>query len=356
MKVIELLEENYFICHNKDVLFKEVHSIKTFHEEVEEGDIFIALRGENFDGNDFIWQAYERGAVCVISDEEGKGDIEVKNARQTYSLLSKNFFDKACDKLKIIAITGTNGKTTTCNIVADLLRSFGKKVGVIGTLGVKIDGDFEYNGFTTPDPFLLHKTFFKMAQMGLEYVVMEASAHAIYLDKLDYIKFEIVAFTNFTQDHLDYFGDMKRYFQAKLKIFNKNNVKLAIVANKIDKIDKILKQKGVKYLTFGLNGDCDYKGEIIENSLLGSHFICQNGDKVFDIKSNFIGSFNVENLLCGFAICHNLALDERLLTKNISSLMPPLGRCNILKATVTRQAFDYGQNCKRKGKYGDTDK
>ena len=152
MKLYELLRDMEYKCEDKSLLKKDVVDLKIDNREIKTGDVFIALKGNEHNGNDYIEQAMQSGAVAVISDEKGKGDIEVPNARLAYSLMSKNYFERKCDDMKIVAVTGTNGKTSICNITADILRGTGKKIGVIGTLGAEIDGEFIDTGFTTPDP------------------------------------------------------------------------------------------------------------------------------------------------------------------------------------------------------------
>ena len=164
----------------------DIKDIKISHGEVQDGDLFIALKGTNIDGNNLIGEAFKNGASVVFSEYRNPDPriITVENARKAYAIASRNFFGRACDKLKIIAITGTNGKTTIANTTTDVLRFAGAKVGVIGTLGAKIGDQIIDTGFTTPDPYMLHKLFKEMVEEGCEYAVMEASAHALCLDKL----------------------------------------------------------------------------------------------------------------------------------------------------------------------------
>ena len=185
----------------------DIKDIKISHGEVQDGDLFIALKGTNIDGNNLIGEAFKNGASVVFSEYRNPDPriITVENARKAYAIASRNFFGRACDKLKIIAITGTNGKTTIANTTTDVLRFAGANVGVIGTLGAKIGDQIIDTGFTTPDPYMLHKLFKEMVEEGCEYAVMEASAHALCLDKLEGIEFDIGVLTNITEDHLVFF-------------------------------------------------------------------------------------------------------------------------------------------------------
>ena len=150
------------------ILETDVRDIKIDHRLVEDGDVYIAMEGRNFDGNKFSDEAIRNGASVIINDiniifPQG---VKVKNAREAYAIMCKNYFDCACDSLKIVAVTGTNGKTTTCNTIADVLQLAGKRVGIIGTLGAKFNGKSIDTGFTTPDPYLLHSLFASMRRTG----------------------------------------------------------------------------------------------------------------------------------------------------------------------------------------------
>ena len=161
MNLLSLLRDVECEQIDKSLFEKDIKDIKIDHRQVEKGDVYIAMRGSQFNGNDFASLALEKGAACVVSDELESGEkvVNVRDVRSAYALMSKNFFGRGCDNLRIIAITGTNGKTTVCNTIADMLRGAGYKVGVIGTLGAKVDGEFEDTGFTTPDPYKLHSIF-----------------------------------------------------------------------------------------------------------------------------------------------------------------------------------------------------
>ena len=321
----------------------DIKDIKISHKDVKKGDIFIALKGSQFDGNMFIKEAFKKGAKAIISEYD-IGDnrvVTVDNARKAYALICKNFFSRACDSMKIIAITGTNGKTTIANTTTDLLRFSGEKVGVIGTLGANIDNKQVDTGFTTPDPYILHKLFFEMKKEGCKYVVMEASAHALYLDKLEGIKFEVGVLSNITEDHLDFFHDMYNYANAKYKLFENGRVKLGIVC-KDDPLCKIvLNNSNVPIISYGKGKCCDVKAEDIKKSFEGSKFICDYFGEKLDIKTSLAGEYNILNMLAVIAICKSQGLSNEVIEKGMSCINPVEGRFNIIKTEKSNIIIDY---------------
>ena len=333
MKVIDLLRDIKYTHTDEDVLEREATRIVTDHRKVKKGDVFIALHGNRINANRFIQKALISGASAVISDEEeGEDIIKVENARSAYAVMSKNYFGRACDSMRIIAVTGTNGKTTTSTAISDVLTSAGYKVGLIGTLGARIDGKYEDTGMTTPDPYKLHKIFAKMKEAGDEYVVMEASAHALALNKLDGIKFEIGVLTNITQDHLDFFETMGNYAQAKYKLFEPGRINLGIVCKNNDQYtDYLLRHSQVPILTYGFDKDCDFWTEVRKDDITGCEFTCTYKDKPIDVKSGLVGNYNVENLTAVVSVLKSMKINEYDMLKGIERLKPAEGRFNLIK-------------------------
>ncbi len=333
MKVIDLLKDVNYKFPGTDVLERKVGNIVIDHRKVKKGDVFIAFNGEKINSNRFIEKALLAGASAVISDErEGEDIIKVDNARSAYALMSKNYYGRACDKMRIIAVTGTNGKTTTTTAIADVLKSAGYKVGLIGTLGAKISNTYEDTGLTTPDPQRLHSLFAKMYEAGDEYVVMEASAHALALNKLDGVKFEIGVLTNITEDHLDYFGNMDKYAQAKYKLFQPQRVHLGIVCKKNDQYtDYLLRHSEVPILTYGFDKNCDFLAEGVKSTIAGSEFVCKYGDETFKVKSPLVGDYNVENILAVVSVLRSMKINKYDMLSGIEHLKPAEGRFNMIK-------------------------
>lgn len=341
MKLFEILDG--IECHyDDDLKDKEVKDIKIDSRLVKEGDIFVALKGEKFDGNKYISQALANGAVAVISDENvGDKIVCVPSARKAYALACKNYFGRACDKLKIVGVTGTNGKTTTTFITKEVLLSSGLKAGVICTLGADVGGEKVDTGFTTPDPYILHKIFKEMLDEGTQYVVMEASAHALYLDKLEGIKFEIGVLTNITEDHLDYFKNMNRYSKAKFKLFEEGRVKLGIVCGDDIMCRKLLKNPQVPLISYGLSNGNDITATDIVQDSSGVKFKFEGLGKEFNVKCPLVGEYNIQNILASSGICLAFGVPIELVRLGLSKVNPVEGRFNVIKMGGVTIVIDF---------------
>ena len=317
--------------------------IKIDHRKVEEGDVFIALSGVNSDGNTFAQEALDRGAVVVVGEKDLQvwNGIKVDDARSAYALMSKHFFGDACDDLRIIAVTGTNGKTTTCNTISNVLEMAGAKVGTIGTLGARFGQHDIDTGFTTPDPYILHKIFAQMKKEGHQFAVMEASAHALALKKLDGIKFEIGVLTNITEDHLDFFGDMDCYAQAKFKLFEEGRVKLGIIAGGKPYSKEAFDYAQVPVLSYGIGEQFDIKGKGLKKSFSSSEFVCDYLGEEIDIKTPLVGGYNIENALAAIGVCRSLGVESELVKLGMNCLTPVEGRFNVIKMGGANIIIDF---------------
>ena len=329
--------------YNKALDGMELSGICTDSRKAKPGDLFICLEGVNEDGNKYVAEALAGGARAVISsrDSELECGIKVKDAREAYALVSKNFYEKASDRLKLIAVTGTNGKTTTVNLIAEILKSCGKNVATIGTMGVVYNGKEYETGFTTPDPDLLHMHFHKMLEEGVEYAVMEASAHAIALKKLAGLKFEIGVLTNITQDHLDFFGDIESYAKTKLSFFNADNMKLGLACADDPRARTLLNKANVTTLSYGLDNPSDVFAVNIEEGFDRTRFICNVLDDIVPIKTNLIGRYNVANSLAAIGVCRILGLSSEKIAKSIRYVSPVEGRFNVIKHPKCNIVVDY---------------
>lgn len=315
---------------DENLLESEVDSIVINPEKAQKGSLFVSLKkGE--EGRKNIYLALKNGASAFLSEEryDSKKQIVAKDVRSAYALSAKGLYDGACDKLKLVAITGTNGKTTTTKILSSILRQAGKKVGTIGTLGVTTGDEVVDTGFTTPDPEILHKCLFDMQKKGVEYVVMEASAHSIELKKLEGLSFEAGVFTNLSQDHLDFFGDMETYFQAKKKLFEEGKTKYAIICD-ADEWGKRLKEE-IFLPTFSYGEkDCDCFAENEKGSSLGTSFDCTLLGKKLKLDSRFVGEYNIQNLQAAILTARMLGVDSKKIQKAIPSILPAEGRFNTI--------------------------
>ncbi|MDR1590320.1 MAG: UDP-N-acetylmuramoyl-L-alanyl-D-glutamate--2,6-diaminopimelate ligase [Oscillospiraceae bacterium] len=201
----------------------EASGVSYDSRRVKSGDVFVAVRGFNCDGHDHIADAAANGAVCVVTQDaaaDGLPYVSVENTRAALAVLSANLFGRPAEKLKIIGVTGTNGKTTVTYLIKEIIeRATGAKTGLIGTIRNMVGAEELWAEFTTPESYELHELFANMVGAGCEYAVMEVSSHALALDRVYGIEFDVGVFTNLTSDHLDFHKSMEEYGDAKLKLF-----------------------------------------------------------------------------------------------------------------------------------------
>lgn len=298
----EILEIGNGICDNgKDV---EVKGLSVDSRTVKSGDLFICLSGGKTDSHEFAIEAVEKGTVAIIAEKATGCAVEiiVSDTRKALSRLSARFFGDPSKNMQIVGVTGTNGKTTTSHMLANIMRFAGKKVGVIGTLGVFYDGKEFPCELTTPDPIPLQKTLSEMLEKGIEYVVMEVSAHALYYYKTEGIYFSACIFTNLTQDHLDFFSSMEEYKKAKLRLFEESRCSVAIV-NTDDAVGKeiyrnrLAENKNLKTVSYGLDSPSDSFAVVTNESLNGCGFLLNVNDELAKISLKTCGRYNVLNAL-----------------------------------------------------------
>lgn len=304
MKLIDLLE-NIDLVQTKGDLSIDIKDIKIDSKSVTKNSLFICLNGRGFDGHNFVHQAELYGAravVCTKPLSTNLTQIVVKDTRLAMSLIAANFYGHADKKMKIIGVTGTNGKTTTTHIIKSILDKADVKCGLIGTLGTFYDDKFIESDLTTPDPLELHKTFKDMYLSGVKVVVMEVSAHALALNKLAGIKFEVGVFTNLTQDHLDFFGNMKKYEEAKISFFEQNRCNF-IVSNSDDETGRKISRKFKNVITYGIDNPADVFAMDVKDYPDCVKFILNLFDCVYNVKINLLGKFNVSNCLAAATTC-----------------------------------------------------
>ena len=339
-QILEDIDAEYL----QELSAMEISGICIDSHKVKTGELFVCLKGGVSDGNNFIAEALSKGARAFITEEASQlaNAIVVKDARKAFSRVCKNFYHKACDKLNLIAVTGTNGKTTSVNLIAEILRGAGKNVAKVGTMGIEYNGKCYETGFTTPDPDILHKHFFEMVNAGVEYVIMEASAHAIALKKLDGLKFEIGVLTNITQDHLDFFGDMSHYAQTKLAFFNSDNMKIGVVCADDGYAQKLISSsQNLTILSYGIENPSDIFAVNIEEGFEGTCFVCNCFDEIAKMKTNLVGRYNVTNALASIIVCRVLGLSLKEVANYIKYVNPVEGRFNVINHPKCNVVIDY---------------
>lgn len=323
-----------------------IKSITHISDEIENSSIFIALKGNNYDGNNYINSAIEKGAKCIITDDENIVCnnvclVVVKDARIAMSVVAKNFYNRCVDKMTVVGIIGTSGKTTTSFVISQILSNTGKKIGVIGTNGVYIDNIRQETKFTTPDPIDLHYIFYQMKHLGVDIVVMEVSAQAIYYKKVYGIMFALCVFTNISREHLDFFGSIENYAKCKMDFFNKNNMKECVV-NVDDFYGRELAYKvNIPCISYGLDEPANSFAIDIELGFENSKFVANILDDIVYVNTSFVGRYNISNILASLTVAKMLGVSSVELGKAINELKEIDGRYNVYNVGGKKIVIDF---------------
>lgn len=327
MKLIDLLKNVDYkkIIGKKDIDIKE---ITIDSNKVVAKSLFICINGNSFDGHDYVKQAERYGAIAVICEKEVNStltQIIVENSRLIMGKIAANFYGNVDEKMKLIAVIGTNGKTTTSHLIKEIMEKSNMKCGLIGTLGTFYQDTFLEQSLTTPDPIELHRTLFEMYKAGVKNVVMEVSAHAIYLDKVKDLKFYCAVFTNFSQDHLDFFKTIENYKNAKLKFFKENQCKY-VVSNSDDKLGSEIDKLFANTISYGLENPADVFAINVDCKDNKTSFYVNIFDYVGQVNLNMVGFFNVYNALACSCVCYLLGIKAEKTVKYLSEFKGVKGR------------------------------
>lgn len=309
--------------------------------DATKNSLFFCLSGKTHDGKAYVDSAIKNGAVAVVVEQELSGlgvtQIIVKDSRKAMSIMSANFYGCPAKRLKIVGVTGTNGKTTITHVLKQLFEYFGKHVAVVGTNGVVFSGKTHETGMTTPDPIELHRFFKDMVKKNIEYVFMEVSAHALDLKKVEGIVFDAMIFTNLTEDHLDYFKTMEKYFEAKKKAFLSNKTKLSII-NIDDAYGKVLVERiKTPLITYSIFSNSDIRATDI--SLYGARqYFSIDGVK---FESALVGDFNVSNVIACVGLLKHFGFDLFKIAEAVKRLLVVEGRFNTIVINERLFVVDY---------------
>ncbi len=330
----------------KDILYKAgieevigstnvaIENICIDSRQAKKFSLFIAVKGTAMDGHDYISKAIEQGSlaiICEVLPENLVKDvnyIQVKNSRYAAGIIASNFYDNPSSDLKLVGITGTNGKTTTATLLYELFRNLGYKVGLISTVRNLINGTVVAATHTTPDPVNLNKLLAEMVEAGCEYAFMEVSSHALDQHRVAGIEFTGAIFTNITHDHLDYHETFDNYIRAKKLLFDGLSPKAFALTNADDKNGAVMVQNTkAKVVTYGLKSMADRKAKILENNLTGL-ILNIDGQEVI---TRLIGSFNAYNILSVYGAALELKEEKLQILTTLSNLHSPDGRFQFFK-------------------------
>jgi len=325
----------------KDILYKvhieavhgatdiTISKIEFDSRKIELNDVFVAIRGTLSDGHDYIEKALSLGAVAVICEEfpsvivNGVTYIKVKDSNEALAFLAANYYENPSENIRLVGVTGTNGKTTIASLLYQLFKKAGYKVGLLSTVKIMVDEQEFKATHTTPDSLTINKYLDLMVQEGCEFCFMEVSSHGVHQKRTEALRFEGGVFTNLSHDHLDYHNTFAEYRDVKKSFFD-NLPKSAFAITNID--DKnglvMLQNTKAKKLTYALKSYADYKAQILENQLSG--LLLKINDNEVWVK--LIGSFNAYNLLAIYGVAVELGIEKVEALRLLSELESVSGR------------------------------
>ncbi len=311
-----------------------IGSICTDSRAATKSSLFIAVKGLEQDGHAYIPKAISQGAlaiICEVLPKELNKDtnyIRVKNSRYAAGIIASNFYDNPSDSLKLVGITGTNGKTTCATLLYELFCGLGHKVGLISTVRNLINGNEVVATHTTPDPISLNKLLSDMVNSGCSHCFMEVSSHALDQHRVAGLNFSGAIFTNITHDHLDYHGSFDHYIKSKKLLFDQLPKNAFALTNLDDRNGEVMVQNcKAQLLTYGLKSMADRKAKILENNLTGL-ILNIDGQEVI---TRLIGSFNAYNILSVYAAAIELKEEKLQVLTTLSNLYSPEGRFQFIK-------------------------
>jgi|CXWL01.1.fsa_nt_gi UDP-N-acetylmuramoyl-L-alanyl-D-glutamate--2,6-diaminopimelate ligase len=330
----------------------EVRYLTDDSRQVKPGTVFVAVKGERVDGHRFLQQAVEGGAVGLVVQASRQQEVGVipgegwsvsasrtipvvcvPDTRLALGALASRFHGDPTDRLTLIGVTGTNGKTTTTYLIKAILEAASRRVGLIGTVAYQIGSEQIPASHTTPGAVELYGLFARMVQVGLDSAVMEVSSHALALDRTVGAEFDVAVFTNLTQDHLDFHTDMEDYFSAKLRLFEglepagrKTAPKRAIVNADDPRGHRVCQASRVPSWTFGLKNQADLRVENLRLTLAGTTFTVASPQGRFHVDSRLVGEHNVYNALAAIGVGLHLGLSFDVIRQGLAAVANIPGR------------------------------
>jgi len=338
--LMKLLQNIAF--ESKGNLPDEIENISNNSNQITNNSLFVSIVGENVDGHEFVELAIENGAIVVVVERflnMSIPQIKVSNTKIALAQLSANYYDNPSTKLKIIGITGTNGKTTVVYLLRKIFKKAGLKCGSIGTLGYVIDCEKFPTNLTTPDSLQLQQIFAEMVEKGVTHVTMEVSSHSIALNRIENINFVGVAFTNLSQDHLDYHKTIEHYAATKAILFEKTDG--FKICNIDDKYSPYFLKNG-SILTTSINKNSDYKwnNDVAYKSGITGTILSPFGK--IKVQTKLSGVFNLYNILTAVACAFEVGVDIESIEKTLQNIMHIPGRLQEINTINKSRIFiDY---------------
>lgn len=334
MLLKELLQSagKYVISDSDEI---DINGIEIDSRKIKGGNAFIAIKGTQTDGHDYISKAIELGATAIICEKlpetlaEGVTYAKFDDTEDAVGKIATTFYGNPTDKLDLVGVTGTNGKTTIATLLYNMFRAFGYKVGLISTVCNYIDGEAIPTEHTTPDPITLNQLLGKMADEGCKYAFMEVSSHSVAQKRIGGLKFAGGIFTNLTRDHLDYHKTVENYLKAKKAFFDGLPKTAFALTNADDKNGMVMVQNTkAKVVTYSLRTMADFKGKVLEDGFEGMLMDINNKE----VNVQFIGRFNAYNLLAVYGAACMMGKNADDILLQLSVLRPVSGRFDSMRS------------------------
>lgn len=323
------------VLESKGDMERDISGVQIDSRQITDGNLFIAVRGTVADGHNYIDKALELGATAILCEtipEEVKEKvtyIRVENTEREVGQVATTFYGNPTSKMKLVGVTGTNGKTTIATVLYEMFRFMGHKVGLLSTVCNYIDGEAVPTEHTTPDPITLNALLARMVEAGCEYAFMEVSSHSIVQNRIGGLRFVGGLFTNITRDHLDYHKTFENYIKAKKLFFDNLPSDAFAIVNADDKNGMVMVQNTkASVKTYSVQSPADFKAKIIECHFEGM-YLNINGQEV---GVQFIGKFNVSNLLAVYGAAVMLGKDTHEVLVALSAMKPVNGRFEALRS------------------------
>jgi len=322
----------------------DVKDIQFDSRKVGAGTMFVAQRGTKVDGHSYIAGAVEKGAVAVVCEElperlsEGVAYVKVKDSSEALGFMAANWYGHPSEQLKLVGITGTNGKTTTVTLLHRMFRQLGYHVGLVSTIVNKIDEEELPTGHTTPDALELNQLLRRMVDAGCSYAFMEVSSHAVVQHRIAGVRFAGAIFSNITHDHLDFHKTMANYIAAKKGFFDGLDKEAWALVNVDDKNGRVMVQNTkAKVYTYGLQHDADYRCKILENTFEGMHLVVDGSE----MWCRLVGKFNAYNLMAIYGAAVLCGVEKAEALRILSALEAAPGRFQYVNGRGITGIVDY---------------
>ncbi len=346
MKLSMLTEQLPYLVETRGSMDTEIAALCSNSREKTADALFFCIPGARFDAHDYAPQAIENGCVALVVEHYVDADVpqvKVTNVRAAMSRMAAAFYGHPARQMRMVGVTGTKGKTTTTYMIKSILEQAGVMVGLIGTTGNMIGDKRIASNYTTPDPIDLQRDLRAMVDAGVQAVVMEVSAHAIDMHRLDGLEFEVGAYTNLSQDHLDYFGTMDNYFECKKRFFTSGMVKNSVLNVDEETSVSILRDLSSPHLTFGIAAAADLFARDIEISETGVAFELKlQGMHALPISLRMTGMFNVYNAIAAASCAMVLGISHEDIKAGLEKIENVPGRIEMLPTgTPYRVILDY---------------